>query len=105
MINALEEVVRNTFRTLRERDAAYCRCQRCEDDVMTWAMNNAKPRYVGELPLGAAVTRVALSQDGAKAEIAVVVLDAMRRIAAHPRHDDEHTFQRHAVPAAGGKSS
>lgn len=89
MINALEEVVRGTFRTLRDGDATYCRCQRCEDDVMTWAMNNAKPRYIGDLPLGAAVTRVALSQDGAKAEIAVVVLDAMRRIAAHPRHGDE----------------
>ena len=89
MINALEEVVRNTFRTLRERDAAYCRCQRCEDDVMTWAMNNARPRYVGELPLGAAVTRVALSQDGARAEIAVVVLDAMRLVAARPRHDED----------------
>ena len=88
MINALEEVVRNTFHDLRERDAQYCRCQRCEDDVLTLAMNNARPRYVGELPLGAAVTRVALSQDGAKAEVAVVVLDAMRRVAAHPRHGD-----------------
>jgi hypothetical protein len=104
MINALEEVVRNTFRALRERDAAYCRCQRCEDDVMTWAMNNARPRYVGELPLGAAVTRVALSQDGAKAEIAVVVLDAMRRIAAHPRHEDE-TSSDIAAPAAEGSPS
>ena len=102
MINALEEVVRNTFLALRERDAAYCRCQRCEDDVMTWAMNNARPRYVGELPLGAAVTRVALSQDGAKAEIAVVVIDAMRRIAAHPRHDGEPSPDL-AAPAAGGK--
>ena len=100
MINALEEVVRNTFRTLRERDASYCRCQRCEDDVMTWAMNNARPRYVSELPLGAAVTRVALSQDGAKAEIAVVVLDAMRRTAAHPRHDDD-TLSGIAAPAVG----
>jgi competence protein ComFB len=87
MINALEEVVRNTFRDLRERDAGYCRCQRCEDDVLTLAMNNARPRYVGDLPLGAAVTRVALSQDGAKAEIAVVILEAMRRVAQQPRHD------------------
>lgn len=100
MINALEEVVRNTFLALRERDAAYCRCQRCEDDVMTWAMNNARPRYVGELPLGAAVTRVALSQDGAKAEIAVVVLDAMRRIASAPRHGEDATTEV-AARAAG----
>lgn len=86
MINALEDVVRATFRGLREREAAYCRCQQCEDDVLTFAMNNLRPRYVGAAPLGAAVTRVSLEQDAAKAEIAVVVLDAMRKVARRPRH-------------------
>jgi len=86
MINALEEVVRDTYLDLRERDADFCRCQQCQDDVLTLAMNNAKPRYVAEAPLGAAVTRVALSQDGAKAEIAVVVMEAMRKVAGRPRH-------------------
>lgn len=105
MINALEEVVRNTFRALRERDATYCPCQRCEDDVLTLAMNNVRPRYVGDLPLGAAVTRVALSQDGAKAEIAVVVLEAMRRVAKEPRHDAAAASGRPAPPAATSRPS
>ena len=48
---------------------------------MLLAMNNARPRYVGEAPLGAAVTRVALAQDGAKAEIAVLVMEAMKKVA------------------------
>lgn len=86
MINALEEVVQATFRDLRERDADFCRCEHCEGDVILLAMNNVKPRYVGEAPLGAAVTRVALAQDGAKAEIAVLVMDAMRKVRARPRH-------------------
>jgi competence protein ComFB len=86
MINALEEVVLSTFRALREQDADFCRCQQCEDDVVLLAMNQAKPRYIGEAPLGAAVTRVALAQDGAKAEIAVLVMDAMKKVAAKPRH-------------------
>ena len=89
MINALEEVVRKTFRDLRERDAKFCRCQECEDDALRLAMNNIRPRYVGDAPLGRAVTRVALSQDGAKAEIAVVVLDAMRRVSMRPQHTAE----------------
>ena len=80
MINALEEVVRDIYLDLRERDADFCRCQQCQDDVLTLAMNNAKPRYVAEAPLGPAVTRVALSQDGARAEIAVVVMEAMRLV-------------------------
>lgn len=91
MINALEEVVLVTFRALRERDAGFCRCQHCEDDVVLLAMNQAKPRYIGDAPLGAAVTRVALAQDGAKAEIAVLVMDAMRKVAAKPRHGSPTT--------------
>ena len=86
MINALEEVVQTIFRSLREQDADFCRCEQCEDDVILLAMNNARPRYVGEAPLGAAVTRVALAQDGAKAEIAVRVIEAMKKVRSRPRH-------------------
>ena len=91
MINALEDVVRATYRDLRDRDATYCRCQECEDDTLTLAMNNVRPRYVGTSALGAAVTRVALEQDAARAEIAVVVIDAMRKVATRPRHGSATT--------------
>jgi competence protein ComFB len=101
MINALEDVVRSTVRALRDRDAAYCRCQQCEDDVLTYAMNNLRPRYVGGTPLGAAVTRVALEQDAAKAEVAVVVIDAMRKVARRPHHGSD-TPPGRAEPAGTG---
>ncbi|MFL5577132.1 MAG: late competence development ComFB family protein [Gemmatimonadaceae bacterium] len=98
MINALEDVVRASYLELRDRAATYCRCQRCEDDVLTYAMNNLRPRYVGAAALGAAVTRVALEQDASKAEIAVVVLDAMRKVARRPRHDGPDAAPADAPP-------
>ena len=49
---------------------------------LTMAMNQAHPRYVVGDPLGAAVTRVALDRRQLRAELSVIVLDAMRRVAA-----------------------
>ena len=88
MINALEELVRATHEQLLEKYPQFCACARCRDDVSSFALNQAKPRYVVGDPLGAAVTRVALSQDAAKAEISVLVYDAMRKVAERPRHTD-----------------
>ena len=86
MVNALEDVMRSVYTELRRGHAEFCACQRCGDDVLTLALNQAKPRYVVGDPLGAAVTRVALSQDQVRAELAVIVFAAMRRVAANPNH-------------------
>ena len=86
MINALEEVIRSVYDSLRDSNPDYCSCERCQDDVLTYAMNQTRPRYVQAEGIGAAVTRVALSTDAARTEITVIVFDAMRRVAANPRH-------------------
>lgn len=86
MKNALEEIVDEVFGTLRGRDARFCPCSQCRDDVITHTLNNARPRYISGSLIGSAVTRVALSHEQARAEMAVLVLDAMRRVAANPRH-------------------
>jgi Late competence development protein ComFB len=89
MQNALEEAVRATYDSLRSADPAFCGCARCRDDVMTLVLNQARPRYVVGDPLGAAVTRVALDRRQMRAELSVIVLDAMRRVAQAPHHSRE----------------
>lgn len=91
MKNALEEVVHDVFEQLLFGNARFCHCAHCRDDVIAHALNQAHPRYIGGSPIGSAVTRVALSHDQARAEVAVLVLEAMRRVAAHPRHDDSES--------------
>ena len=86
MKNALEEVIRDVYGSLRESHPEFCACERCQDDVMTLALNHTRPRYVQADGLGAAVTRVQLSTDAARTEITVIVFDAMRRVSANPRH-------------------
>jgi competence protein ComFB len=86
VFNALEEAVRATYDAIRSADATFCGCVRCRDDVMAMALNQARPRYMVGDPLGAAVTRVALDRRQLRAELSVIVLDAMRRVGASPHH-------------------
>ena len=88
MKNALESAVRSIHRELMKKHPEYCTCERCEDDVMALALNQTKPRYVSEnSSLGSVVTGVHLSYDQLRAELTVLVFDAMRRVAKSPRHD------------------
>ena len=86
MKNALEETVANIYEQLRASHPEFCSCAQCQDDVVAHALNHARPRYVAGSTLGAAVTRVALSQDSARSEITVLVYEAMRLVHSNPRH-------------------
>lgn len=97
MKNALEESVAEIYRQLKASHSEFCACERCHDDVIAQTLNKARPRYIGGSPIGAAVTRVSLAGDQAKAEIAVLVFDAMRRVHQNPRHGPEDY-----VPLEGG---
>jgi hypothetical protein len=89
MQNLLEESVQEVFVRLRDLEAGYCHCSKCQDDVITHALNHARPRYSSGSGIGSAVTRVALTRDQAQAEMAVLVLEAMRRVQRNPRHGPE----------------
>jgi competence protein ComFB len=89
LINALEEAVEQVYGELKPIHPELCGCDRCKADVLTFALNQARPRYVVGDPLGSTVTRVTLSRDQAKAELAVIVLDAMMRVARQPHHSSE----------------
>jgi competence protein ComFB len=93
MKNALEETVGQVFDQLRAVDAEFCSCPQCHDDVLTLALNKARPRYISG-SIGAAVTRVALSHEQARAEIAVLVLESIRQVKATPRHGPEAFMSR-----------
>ena len=89
MINVLEDVVRQMYAELRSSHGAQsCTCVQCQDDVVTLVLNHARPRYVttGGRAVGAAVTRVQLSQESTRAELTVLILNAMRTVGTKPQH-------------------
>ena len=86
MKNLLEGAVKDVYDELKGRDASFCGCQQCEDDVVAFALNHLRPRYAGGTREGVAVTSVDLQRDQTRAELMVAVLDAMRRVSNNPRH-------------------
>lgn len=87
MKNVSENAIRSVYESLLKTQAEFCTCERCREDVVTLALNNTRPRYVSGAPgVGEVVTGVNLSLDRARAELTVVVLDAMRKVSANPRH-------------------
>lgn len=86
MINVLEEAIASTYVALRDKAPDLCTCERCREDVMMLALNQAKPRYSSGNTVGAALVRLELSQDQGKAELAVIVFEAMRQVSRNPRH-------------------
>ena len=86
MKNALEEIADEVYDQLKKRHAGFCSCAQCRDDAITRALNKIRPRYISGSPVGSAVTRVALSQRQARAEMSVVMLEALKVVHSNPRH-------------------
>ncbi|MDE3217638.1 MAG: late competence development ComFB family protein, partial [Gemmatimonadota bacterium] len=86
MKNLVEQVVREIHAQLLAKHAAYCSCPQCADDVAYLVLNHLRPRYANT-PRGWALAELELRSDQGRAELAVRVLDAMKRVAADPRHE------------------
>jgi competence protein ComFB len=82
--NLVEEHVVAAYDTLRSHFPAFCGCDLCRDDVLTFALNRIPPRYVASRE-GSVVTEVALEKGQSRAAIEVVVMEALRKISVAPR--------------------
>jgi competence protein ComFB len=82
--NLVEDHVMAAYATLRPHFPAFCGCDLCRDDVMTFALNRIPPRYVSRRE-GAVVTEVSLEKEQSRAAIEVVVMEALRKISVAPR--------------------
>lgn len=85
MKNLLETVVREIHGELRVKHPQFCGCVQCTDDVVALVLNNSQPRYA-TTDTGWALANLDLYGDERRAELSVLVLDAMRRVADSPRH-------------------
>jgi competence protein ComFB len=82
--NLVEDHVIAAYQTLRPHFPAFCGCDLCREDVLTFALNRIPPRYVSRLE-GSVVTEVALEKEQSRAAIEVVVMEGLRKISVAPR--------------------
>jgi hypothetical protein len=86
MKNLLESAVRGIYDRLVAQTPGACGCPECEQDVLAYVLNKTRPRYSGGTDTGAALIALDLQKDQTRAQLAVVVLDAIQRVASNPRH-------------------
>ena len=86
MKNLLEGTVVALYDELRVQNPEVCACDNCRTDVIAYALNAARPRYSGGTDVGQALISVDLQRDQTRADLAVIVMDAMKRVAVNPRH-------------------
>jgi competence protein ComFB len=82
--NLVEDHVTAAYDTLRPHFPAFCACELCRDDVLTFALNRLPPRYVSRRE-GSVVTEVSLEKEQSRAAIEVVVMEALRKVSVAPR--------------------
>jgi competence protein ComFB len=82
--NLVEDHVTAAYATLRPHFPAFCGCELCRDDVLTFALNRLPPRYVSRRE-GSVVTEVDLEKEQSRAAIEVVVMEALRKVSVAPR--------------------
>jgi competence protein ComFB len=96
MKNLLENALRESYADLRDRYPEYCGCERCRADVMAYALNKIRPRYTGGGDLGVALANLDLQRDDARATIAVILLEGMRRVGINPHREQDGLSRREA---------
>jgi len=85
MRSPLERAVRDVHVKLTATHTEFCSCEQCADDVVALVMNQTKPRYT-TTGLGWAIEAADLDTDQVRAELSVLVFEAMHRVAGQPRH-------------------
>ncbi len=86
MKNLLEDTVIGIYDDLVAKMPAVCSCPSCKEDALAYVLNKTRPRYSGGTDTGMALIALDLQKDQTRAQLAVVVLDAIKRVAANPRH-------------------
>jgi hypothetical protein len=86
MKNLLEDTVVGIYQDLIARMPGACTCASCKEDALAYVLNKTRPRYSGGTDTGMALIALDLQKDQTRAQLAVIVLDAIQRVAANPRH-------------------
>ena len=86
MKNLLEDAVLRIYEELVAKTPGACACESCKEDALAYVLNKTRPRYSGGTDTGMALIALDLQKDQTRAQLAVVVMDAIQRVAANPRH-------------------
>lgn len=83
--NYTEQEVLREVDVVLEQIEDICKCQKCRQDIIAWALNRLPARYA-VTDLGNAWTKIDQQRPQTKAEITVRLLEAVKVVKANTRH-------------------
>ena len=63
-----------------------CKCDKCQRDIFTLALNNLKPCYVAT-PIGEIMAKLECTKQQFETDIIVEVVNATKKVSSNPNHD------------------
>ena len=81
----MEDLVEETLERFYTDDSRYCKCDKCQLDVMTRVLNRLPPTYVVTLK-GNAYTKLASLEEQFKADVDREAVKALNAVTRNPRH-------------------
>ena len=86
IVNYVEQVVDKVLPELLKDYDDICKCETCLEDMKAYALNNIKPLYFVR-EKGKLYSRINESLVQFNADVQRVVIQAIERVSANPKHD------------------
>lgn len=83
--NLMEDLCEEELEKLLTQNPEYCRCEACQTDVLTYALNHLPPRYA-DSELGRALISAEGSYEQVRAKVTVALLKALKLVKLSPHH-------------------
>ncbi len=91
--NYMEEVVVEIFQEVRGMHTDFCNCEKCNRDVIAYALSKLKGRYAVS-PEGEIIARVEQSDRQVRADALLAVMEALETVSKQPRHSGSDLEQK-----------
>lgn len=83
--NYMEEATVGELNDILEQMEDICKCERCREDIVAYALNRLSPKYV-VTELGNMYTKLNQIKAQSKTDIIVQLMDAAKVVKEKPRH-------------------
>jgi len=83
--NYMEEVVLEELKGILGEVKDMCRCERCREDMVAYALNRLSPKYV-VTELGSVYTKINQLRVQARTDVTVYLMEAAKVVKEKPRH-------------------
>lgn len=83
--NQMEDIVSRRLDEVLSKSDNICKCEKCRMDMMAYALNLVRPKYV-VTDMGDLYSRISELNNQFDVDVDVALMEAIRVVSGHPRH-------------------